>query len=595
MLTVICVFVIAATYVCWRLWHVANAKNEILPLLPPENRLSWRVSASRSAVPHGTMTDGPNDNTDFTFAQTPSGHFGQDAKRIPDFDIFSWGVATDGLLQALPEVVAFSHVDPEVLKAIEFSTAEHVYGLASVDNYINDHFFSRADSSAEGWLHRLEGYVGEQKAAAVLEQAGHHVEFPDAPNHPDVDFYVDGAPWQIKEGSSAAAQVKEFLLQHDGIEIGTSPDVAAALNDSHVHGIPELDHDTIAEATKDSLHGVKDGFHSGFHFPIVTFGFSSYRETKLLWNEKTTIEKALKNVAVDVAGVGAGAFAGAKAGALAGATLGPHGAAVGALIGSIAGAIGGKKVATAVRFSAFNKAKADYVKTVESAQEAITLRIEQSRLEVRQLQQAHQTRYEQDCALIVRRTQSEVSSLQKSCEVRLQMLAEVFPSRLDALADQLQKECAEILALIPSSLLAFAFPRRSDVLRSMIKQWFARAAQKVAYEKQHYLAMEDRSRESLVFEIRRFLSAYEFELDSLEKDIRSVVESFETSKIEAERVQQKAITDAKALRTGLLHEFGERVGALDAEIGNVILRWKQDIENYRSILRREATPLGIEI
>jgi len=65
--------------------------------------------------------------------------------------------------------------------------------------------------------------VAEQKAAAVLEQAGHHVVFPEFQNNPGIDLYVDGAPWQIKEGSSAAAHVREFLRQHDGIEIGTAP------------------------------------------------------------------------------------------------------------------------------------------------------------------------------------------------------------------------------------------------------------------------------------------------------------------------------------------------------------------------------------
>jgi len=85
----------------------------------------------------------------------------------------------------------------------------------------------------------------------------------------------------------------------------------------------------------------------------VTIGFSSYREIKLLWNDKPTIETALKNVAVDGMSVGAGTFAGAKAGTLAGACFGPHGAAVGAVIGSIVGAIGGKQMAAALRFSPF--------------------------------------------------------------------------------------------------------------------------------------------------------------------------------------------------------------------------------------------------
>src|SRR5262249_28797674 len=159
--------------------------------------------------------------------------------------------------------------------------ADHIHGLRSVDSYINERFFLRPEPSAEGWLHRLEGYVAEQKAAAILERAGHHVVFPETANNPDVDFFVDGQPWQIKEGSTAAAQVKEFLAQHDGIHLGTSADVADMLHHPNVDGFVDLNHSAIASSTRDSLHGVKDGLHGGFHFPLITFGFSSYREIKL--------------------------------------------------------------------------------------------------------------------------------------------------------------------------------------------------------------------------------------------------------------------------------------------------------------------------
>lgn len=89
-------------------------------------------------------------------------------------------------------------------------------------------------------------------------------------------------------------------------------------------------------------------------------------------------------------------------------------------------------------------------------------------------------------------------------------------------------------------------------------------------------------------EIRRFLSAYEFQLDALANDIQSVVDTFESSKAEADRLQQQALTDARALRAGLLREFGERAETVEVEIVNVIQRWKLDIENSKAILQREA-------
>ena len=315
---------------------------------------------------------------------------------------------TDGFLQGLPEFIAFTNVDAGFLKAIEFSTAEHVHNLASVDAYVDDHFFNQPFSSAEGWLHRLEGYVAEQKAAAFLEHAGHHVEFAPLPNQTGWDLLVDGHPWQVKEGVSASTQVKEFLAQHHGIEVATSPDAAHLIGDPHVHSIPDLDHQQIAHSTKESLRGIKDGFHPHLRFPLVTFVFSSYREFKLLYKEKTDIQKVLKHITVDVAGVGGGGFVGAKAGALFGSIFGPIGAAIGGLIGGLGGAVAGKMGANAVRFASFDQVKAEYLRTVEVAQGAIQSRIGASQGEVRQLEREYETRYELKRSRIVREVQEHL-------------------------------------------------------------------------------------------------------------------------------------------------------------------------------------------
>lgn len=94
-------------------------------------------------------------------------------------------------------------------------------------------------------------------------------EFADLPNQADWDLLVDGHPLQIKEGVDAA-HIKEFLTRHPDIQVLTGDDMVGQIHDAHLQGIPELDHDAIASSTKDSLHGVKDGFHPSFHIPIIT-------------------------------------------------------------------------------------------------------------------------------------------------------------------------------------------------------------------------------------------------------------------------------------------------------------------------------------
>ncbi len=598
MLLIIVLLVLASMYGCWRFWRLRRATERYAPLLPPVNRLSWRVQAlSNSGVIENMSAQAVQcSETDEQSSFHPGGpeHFDNASRTLNSIKLPTWAAATDGLLQSLPVFVAFNSVDAGVLKAIEFSTAEHVNNLASVDSYVDQHFFDQPLSSAEGWLHRLEGYVAEQKAAAVLEQAGHHVEFAHLPNQAGWDLLVDGQPWQVKEGVSAAAQVKEFLAQHDGIEVITSSDVAVQVGDPHVHGIPELDHDLIASSTKDSLHGMKDGFHAGLHFPVITFAFSSYREFKLLYHQKTEIQKVLKHIAVDVAAVGGAGFVGMKTGALIGSFLGPIGAAFGGVVGGIVGAIGGKMGANAVRFASFDQVKAEYFGTVEAAQGAIQERIDASQGEVRQLQRLYEEQYERERSLIVQRVQEELAVVQSKFGREVESFTNTFPARLEQLVAQLRGEEREVLSAIPSSRLGLVFPNQFDLLRFVIKRWFRNARAKVRLERKHYLAVEDRHTDSLMIEIRRFFRDYEFELTTLANDIQSVVTSLERTRNESEFVQSSAIEAVEGLRSILIRDFSADVEEIHRDIGNVIGYWQQSVERCKQALLREAKPVGME-
>jgi|HubBroStandDraft_1064217.scaffolds.fasta_scaffold71182_2 hypothetical protein len=230
---------------------------------------------------------------------------------------------------------------------------------------------------------RLTGYVVEQKAASVLEAAGHHVTFAATANQPVWDLLVDGHPAQIKEGLTG---VKAFLLEHHGVPIYTGTEAASAAKDPLVHGLADLNSVEIHDATNTSIQGISDTFDPGFHFPFITRALAGYREAKLLFQERTTLNRALKHVGLEVAGVGVRAFGGAKAGALAGAFLGPIGAAIGGLLGAVAGGVGGKLLSTKIRHIPFQESRAAYKKTAESAQLSIDGAVNRSRDEIRRLQ-----------------------------------------------------------------------------------------------------------------------------------------------------------------------------------------------------------------
>jgi hypothetical protein len=332
----------------------------------------------------------------------------------------------DGIFAGLPVFEAIQHIDPAVLAAIQASTAEHIHGLPSVHSYVAQHFFDAPTQTADGWFERLTGYVAEQKAASALEAAGHHVTFAATANQPVWDLLVDGHPVQVKEGISG---VKAYLLEHHGVPIYTGNDVAAAAKDPIVHGLAGMDSSHIHTLTHQSVDGISDVFDSGFHFPIITLAFSSYRETLLLFDEKTTIQRAAKNVGMDVIGVGAGTFAGAKLGAAIGAFFTPAGAAAGALVGGIVGGVGGKMASTSFRYAPFRAAFAEYEEWTGNAQVAVDMAIEGSKDRIAYLQSSFQEEYIGERELIHRHAANQLRALSKMSEMRLLQFAEVCRTR----------------------------------------------------------------------------------------------------------------------------------------------------------------------
>lgn len=85
------------------------------------------------------------------------------------------------------------------------------------------------------------------------------------------------------------------------------------------------------------------------HIPVVTIALSSFREFRLLSDDKTNYMSSLKNIALDAAGAGVGGLAGAQGGAIIGSIFGPVGTLFGGIIGAVGGAICGRKATNKVK------------------------------------------------------------------------------------------------------------------------------------------------------------------------------------------------------------------------------------------------------
>ena len=506
----------------------------------------------------------------------------------------SLGAVADGAIAGGFVAHAALSIDPHVLNAIEFSTADHLHNLPGIDSYVHDHFFAVPVQSADGWFERLTGYVAEQKAAAYFEQLGHHVDFAPVANQPVWDMLVDGHPVQIKEGLAGA---KDFVANHPAIDVYTSPEVAAAMKDPAVHGLDVLNKDAIHAATQNGIDHIHHVVSPEFHLPFITLAFSSWREAKLLWNEKTTFERAFVNVGLDVVGVGGGALAGSKAGAVAGGFIGgPIGAAIGGFFGAIFGGVGGKLLATGIRHAPFHAARDAYNAVVATAQSSVNGEIEWSKRRVGELRDEYQRMYEDDRTRIEGTARDQIRALNHLLQSDLQIFCESFPQLLDDLLRQLDEEERDVLDQIPSSgFWGMLCPSENDFHRAIVRAWFKRARKLVRQESVRYSAIETRSVEALHGEIQRFLREYEFELQSLSDALERLQQAHASAKRQAEAIREGAIKQVESTRNGLIAEFGKHVGVAQAKIVDEIKKWNGVIAQSRSELKKKAAAVGVDL
>ena len=582
--------VVLTIYTIWRIAASYQARIRYTTEMPQKNQLSRKITSTR-IHPSQPQLDNRNDSDEGIWAE-----FSDPAMpkiKSGDFDdpVF-FAAAMDGAIHGAVLFHAVASIDPSVLHAVEFSTAAHLHSLPTMDTYVHDHFFATPVQSADGWFERLTGYVTEQKATAALRAMGHHVEVAPVANQPVWDLIVDGKHVQIKEGLSG---VREFLAQHHGIDIYTSPEAAAAVKDPLVHGLQSINSDHIHQVRHQSLEGMNDISHPGFHFPWITIVFSCWRETKLLFDEKTSLDRAVKHLGMDAAGVGVGLWAGAKAGASSGAFFGPHGAAAGAFLGAIFGAIGGKKVSKNLQHAPFRAAKVSYDETVAKAQTSVQESIDSSRAQISALQEIYQKQFLEARNAILKKARNEIQKLETTFQQGLLNFYHGFPRLLRELIVQLDIEEQEVLHAIPNrGIWGFLFPIESDHLRSAWKAWFRQARKFIHKEKLKFETIEPRTLESLHGAVQRFLREYTFDLADMDQEVIKLAKRLDDSRRSSQRVLMNAEDETREMRARLIERFTDQVATIHKGIVDTIQRWNKEIMDCKAVVEREGKPLGIK-
>jgi len=363
-----------------------------------------------------------------------------------------------------------------------------------------------------------------------------------------------------------------------------------------VDGLSDFDHNAIATASKDALSVIHEGLDLGLHIPLGTLLRSSWRELELLFDKKTPIERAVKHVAMDVASVGSGAFIGAKVGGGIGAVAGPLGAGAGLLVGAMAGAIAGRGLAHRSRMAPFNKAYERYETTLSSARAAVDSALTESKAEVKELEFLYQAKFEAGRNEIESAARQKVDEIEQRQIGSLQQFLRQFPDHLGVLEAQLLHEEVTVLnELPPTHWWNWIFPRRQDLEKSIIRQWFKRAKKIVKKERHRFEKLKDVPMAALHSKVHHFLNTYTFSLRSFDDGLGTLANEFAEACIAAETVRQAALCEVENVRNQMLVDFRGRISKMYFVLCQTISSWKEEVQVSLDELRRQANPLGIEL
>ncbi len=228
-------------------------------------------------------------------------------------------------------------IDPEVLRAVDFSRAEDLSGVFNFGVFAEG-VRGLGGEALAGAENHLRGYVAEQLVATRLAEQGHQVELPDSSNNAGFDLIVDGTPCQVKCLTDIYGLVEHFERYPD-IPVYVNAELAEQIRQSDydwadkvsfLEGYDRETTETIMQQSLDAGASLGD-----LNVPVFAVAVSAARNVHAWWKGQLSLQDLPFEVAVDGAVKGtltaAGGFAGKSVGLL---LFGPAGAVVFTAIGA---------------------------------------------------------------------------------------------------------------------------------------------------------------------------------------------------------------------------------------------------------------------
>ncbi len=234
-------------------------------------------------------------------------------------------------------------IDPAVLRAADFSSADDLCSIGDFSVFAGG-LGSMAAASAAGAANNLRGYVAERIAAACLVEQGHVVSFPDTPNNPGVDLWVDGHSFQVK-CLGGVDGLREHFERYPEVPVLANAELAETVAGSSedwagrvfcVDGFDRETTDLVMSAALDAGAALDD-----MDVPYVAAAFSATKNLYGWWRGDVPLADLPLSVVLDGAIRGGLAAAGGLSGKALGLLLfGPAGALVFGGVGGAAAILG---------------------------------------------------------------------------------------------------------------------------------------------------------------------------------------------------------------------------------------------------------------
>lgn len=299
------------------------------------------------------------------------------------------GAVLTGLAVPVAAVWQLAQIDPNVREAVSFASAR-VGGESSTGSDYGDFlaWVHQQGSGIEdvGLQNRLQGYIGEQDATAILQQANYDVIAAEMPNQPLWDLVVNGEQVDVKTVQDISSVVESARANPD-ITYFVNEDVAGASDLANITVLEGLNREEIRARMSDSLEA-SSNLTDGLVFldagaaavPITFIGYTLMREVLNYRSGAKSGEAAAVDAVLALATQGPGMWMGSWAGILAGFEVGnavdgmTGGATLGlaSAAGAIAGGVTGGALGSAAGQKALNEIRfGPYLRSQEQLQAAL--------------------------------------------------------------------------------------------------------------------------------------------------------------------------------------------------------------------------------